>query len=131
MGVLGTANNSHISGVNILRGKDHKAVVDVAPDRESYQYSKLDIHGGEEAQKFFEAVLVWDLSVDGKVWGNGKSVSTPSLTLIVTRGNFDSILPKRSSSKQRTIHDRWVWSWRTSFSTMASYDFGYRDPTCM
>ena len=131
MGVLGAANNSHISGVIILRGQDHKAVVEVAPDWESYQYNKLDIHGDEEDKKFFEAALAWDLSVDGKAWADGKCVSTPSLTLMIACGYIDSILLTRSSSKQRTIHDRWVWSWGTSFSAMAFYDFGYRDPMCM
>ena len=48
MGVLGQANNSHISGVLVLRGQDHKAVVEVAPDWESYEYKMLDIYGREE-----------------------------------------------------------------------------------
>ena len=66
VGVLGTANNFRISGVIILRGKDHKTVVEVAPDRESYQYSELDIHGDEEDKKNFETALAWDLTVDDK-----------------------------------------------------------------
>jgi hypothetical protein len=100
VGVLGKANNSHISGVLVLRGQDHKAVVEVAPDWESYEYKKLDIHGNEEDKKFFEAALAWDLAVDGKAWADGKNVSAPSLTLIITHEYTDSILPTRSSSKR-------------------------------
>lgn len=131
MGVLGVANDSHISGVLVLRGQDHKAVVEVAPDWESYQYNKLDIYGNEEDKKFFEAALAWDLSVDGKAWADGKNVSPPPLTLMITREHTNSILPTHSTSKQRAINDRPVLSWRFSLSTTAAHDFGYRDPTCL
>jgi len=73
VGVLGAANDSLISGVLILRGHDHQAVVDVAPDWESYDYKRLDIYGNEEDKKYFEAALAWDLSVDGKAWADGKN----------------------------------------------------------
>jgi len=75
MGVLGESNNSLISGVLVLRGQDHKAVVEVAPDWESYEYKRLDIYGNGEDKEFFEAVLAWDLSVDSKAWADGKTVS--------------------------------------------------------
>jgi elongation factor 1-gamma len=75
VGVLGSANNSVISGALILRGQDVKPVVEVAPDWESYEYSKLDI--SDAAQKsFFEAALAWDLELDGKKWVDGKNVSS-------------------------------------------------------
>lgn len=41
--VLGVANDSVILGVFILRGQDSKPVVEVAPDWESYEYTKLDL----------------------------------------------------------------------------------------
>ena len=75
MGVLGESNNSLISGVLVLRGQDHKAVVGVAPDWESYEYKRLDIDGSGEDKEFFEAALAWDLSVDSKAWADGKTVS--------------------------------------------------------
>jgi len=131
VGVLGAANNSLISGVFVLRGQDHKAVVDVAPDWESYEYKKLDIHGNEEDKKHFEAALAWDLSVDGKAWADGKNVSASFPTVIITREYTDSVLPTRSTSKWRAINDRPLLSWRTSLSTTASYDFGCRVSTCL
>ncbi|KIM24549.1 hypothetical protein M408DRAFT_75828 [Serendipita vermifera MAFF 305830] len=73
VGVLGAANDSKISGVFILRGQDHKAVVDCAPDWESYEFKKLDYAGADK--EFFEAALAWDLELDGKKWADGKAVS--------------------------------------------------------
>ena len=74
MGVLGEPNASVISGTLILRGQDVKAVVDCAPDWESYNYRKLDVDN-EDDKKFFESALAWDLELDGKVWKDGKNVS--------------------------------------------------------
>ncbi len=74
VGVLGETNNSVISGAYILRGQEHEPVVNVAPDWESYNYTKLDI--SKDADKaFFEAALAWDLELDGKKWTDGKNVS--------------------------------------------------------
>ena len=84
MGVLGAANDSLISGVLVLRGHDHQAVVEVAPDWESYEYKKLDIYGNEEDKKYFESALAWDLSVDGKAWADGKNVSVPLLNVAIS-----------------------------------------------
>jgi elongation factor 1-gamma len=65
VGVLGENNNSVITGTFILRGQDVKAVVDVAPDWESYEFTRIDL--ADEAQKaYFEAALAWDLERDGK-----------------------------------------------------------------
>jgi elongation factor 1-gamma len=73
VGVLGTANDSVISGVLIIRGSEVQPVVDAAPDWESYDYKKLDLE--DSAQKeFFEAALAWDLEIDGKKWVDGKNV---------------------------------------------------------
>jgi hypothetical protein len=82
VGVLGDANNSLISGVLILRGQDHKAVVEVAPDWESYEYKKLDIDDTAEDKEFFEAALAWDLSINTKAWADGKTASPPLLMFI-------------------------------------------------
>jgi len=72
VGVLGEAGNSRIAGALILRGPDHKAVVDVAPDWESYEYKKIDL-SNEEDKAFFEGALAWDLELDGKKWADGKN----------------------------------------------------------
>ena len=86
VGVLGAANDSLISGVLVLRGHDHQAVVEVAPDWESYEYKRLDIYGNEEDKKYFEAALAWDLSLDGKAWADGKNVSVPLLIIPIGNG---------------------------------------------
>jgi len=72
MGVLGTPNASLISGALILRGQDAIPVVNVAPDWESYAYTKLDISNAAD-KAFFEAALAWDLEIDGKKWADGKN----------------------------------------------------------
>ncbi|CAE6354351.1 unnamed protein product [Rhizoctonia solani] len=72
VGVLGEANNSRISGAFILRGQDYKAVLDAAPDWESYEYKKIDLSNAED-KAFFEAALAWDLEIDGKKWVDGKN----------------------------------------------------------
>ena len=87
VGVLGTANDSVISGALILRGADVKPVVDVAPDWESYEYKKLDLENADD-KAFFEAALAWDLELDGKKWVDGKNVSDYAFVsnpLILTR----------------------------------------------
>ncbi|RDB17542.1 Elongation factor 1-gamma [Hypsizygus marmoreus] len=73
VGVLGTSNNSVIAGVFILRGQDVKAVVEAAPDWESYEYTKLGL-AKEEDKAFFEGALAWDLELDGKKWVDGKAL---------------------------------------------------------
>jgi len=72
MGVLGKANDSVISGALIARGQDIEPVINVAPDWESYTFSKIDL--ADSAQKeFFEGALAWDLKIDGKEWVDGKN----------------------------------------------------------
>jgi len=75
VGVLGTANNSIITGVLILRGQEVEPVVSVAPDWESYDYKKLDLSNDDD-KKYFEGSLSWDLEVDDKKWADGKNVGT-------------------------------------------------------
>lgn len=71
-GVLGEANNSIIAGALILRGQDFKAVMEVAPDWDSYEYKRLDLEKADD-KTFFEAALAWDLEMDGKKWAAGKN----------------------------------------------------------
>lgn len=76
MGVLGTNNDSVLSGVLILRGPDFRPVVEVAPDWESYTFQELRVTGPDardQDKKFFEAALAWDLEVDGRKWADGKN----------------------------------------------------------
>ncbi|KAF8233997.1 elongation factor 1-gamma [Tricholoma matsutake] len=72
VGVLGQANDSRIAGVFIARGPDVVPVVQVAPDWESYSFTKLDLENAEQ-KAFFEAALAWDLEIDGKKWVDGKA----------------------------------------------------------
>ncbi|KAM6500687.1 hypothetical protein JOM56_003701, partial [Amanita muscaria] len=72
VGALGEMKNSVISGALILQGLEVGPVINVAPDWESYAYSKLDL-SNESDKWFFEAALAWDLEVDGKKWVDGKN----------------------------------------------------------
>lgn len=74
VGVLGTANDSIITGILILRGQEAKPVVEVAPDFESYDFKKLDMENAAD-KTFFEGAVAWDLEVDGRKWADGKNVS--------------------------------------------------------
>lgn len=110
MGVLGEDNSSILSGVLILRGQDHKAVLEVAPDWESYSFAKLDYAGADK--DFFEAALAWDLEIDGKKWKDGKNVSRSHFKLkndILTLGstsysssNVAGVHPMRYAAR---VHD--------------------------
>ena len=93
VGVLGTANDSIISGALILRGQDVKLVVEVAPDFESYDFKKLDIENAED-KAFFEGALAWDLEVDGKKWADGKNVSS---SCCIENADTKIVLPSSSN----------------------------------
>lgn len=71
MGVFGKANDSVISGAFVVRGKDYKPVMDVAPDWESYSYTPLDLSKPED-KKFFEEAMEWNGEVEGKPFADGK-----------------------------------------------------------
>ncbi|KDN39258.1 eEF1-gamma domain-containing protein [Tilletiaria anomala UBC 951] len=70
-GVFGKANDGAIAGVVICRGKEYQPVLGVAPDLESYSVSPLDLKKDED-KKFFEDMLAWEASVNGKEWADGK-----------------------------------------------------------
>ena len=71
MGVFGENNNNLISGVMICRGKDPKSVLEVAPDFDSYNISPLDVSKPED-KKFFEDMMAWEATIDGKAFADGK-----------------------------------------------------------
>lgn len=71
MGVFGKSNDSLISGIMIMRGQDYKPVMDVAPDWESYAFTKLDLEKPED-KAFFEGALLWEMEVEGKPFADGK-----------------------------------------------------------
>merc|ERR1712000_614876 len=65
--VYGENNNSVIQGAFVIRGQEYLPVFDVAPDYESYTFTKLD-HTKPEDREFLEAMWKWDkpVVVDGK-----------------------------------------------------------------
>ncbi|EJT47507.1 hypothetical protein A1Q1_03619 [Trichosporon asahii var. asahii CBS 2479] len=72
VGVLGKTNDSIITGVLVLRGQDADPVVSVAPDWESYKFTRMDLDKPED-KEFFEGAMAWDLKVGDKEWADGKN----------------------------------------------------------
>ena len=81
--MYGKANESVIVGAFLIRGQDARSAFDVAPDYESYKFTKLD--PSKDKDKEFLAD-VWDMekdvTVDGKV---GPSLSCPCLARLRSR----------------------------------------------
>lgn len=71
MGVFGENNNSAISGVYVVRGKNPAEVLGCAPDLESYTVTDLDLKKPED-KKLFEDYMAWEATIDGKAWTDGK-----------------------------------------------------------
>ncbi|KAL8953238.1 MAG: hypothetical protein Q9222_000891 [Ikaeria aurantiellina] len=71
--VYGVANNSAIQGAFMVRGQDAHPAFDVAPDIDSYDFTKLDPSKDKE---FVEDMWAWDkpVKVNGKDydWADGK-----------------------------------------------------------
>jgi elongation factor 1-gamma len=65
--VYGQNNDSVIEGAFVIRGQDYLPVFDVAPDYESYEFTKLDPTKPED-REFVEAQWSWDrpTTVNGK-----------------------------------------------------------------
>lgn len=63
MVVYGENNNNGITGAFLVRGQDYVPAFDVAPDWESYEFTKLD-GSKEEVQKFVNNMLAWDEPVE-------------------------------------------------------------------
>lgn len=65
--VFGANNDSVIEGAFVIRGDDYKPVFDVAPDYESYNFTKLDPNNPDD-RAYVEAQWSWDkpVTVNGK-----------------------------------------------------------------
>lgn len=60
--VYGENNNNGITGAILVRGQDHVPAFDVAPDWESYSYTKLD-PTNEQDKEFVNNMWAWDKPV--------------------------------------------------------------------
>jgi elongation factor 1-gamma len=73
--VYGEANNSVIEGAFVIRGQDATPAFDVAPDFESYEFTKLDPAKPED-KEFINDQWTWEKPVisNGKTypWADGK-----------------------------------------------------------
>ncbi|KAF2874241.1 hypothetical protein BDV95DRAFT_516186 [Massariosphaeria phaeospora] len=73
--VFGENNNSIVRGAFVIRGQEALPAFDVAPDYESYEFTKLDPKKTED-QEFVNDQWAWDkpITVDGKdyPWADGK-----------------------------------------------------------
>ncbi|KAL1898397.1 elongation factor EF-1 gamma subunit [Ceratocystis pirilliformis] len=69
--VYGENNNSVIQGAFVIRGDKFEPVFDVAPDYESYEFTKLDPKN-EADREFVDAQWSWDrpATVDGKEYAH-------------------------------------------------------------
>jgi elongation factor 1-gamma len=77
MVVYGENNNNGITGAFLVRGQEHEPAFDVAPDWESYSFTKLDA-SSQETRDFVDNMWAWDKPVivngesreiaDGKVF---------------------------------------------------------------
>ncbi|KAF1914762.1 hypothetical protein BDU57DRAFT_558302 [Ampelomyces quisqualis] len=75
--VFGESNNSVIKGAFLVRGQEALPAFDVAPDYESYEFTKLDPTKAED-KEFVNDQWSWDkpITVDGKEyqWADGKVI---------------------------------------------------------
>jgi elongation factor 1-gamma len=73
--VYGQSNDSIVTGAFIVRGQEAIPAFDVAPDFESYEFTKLD-PTKEEDKEFVNDQWAWDkpITVNGKSyeWADGK-----------------------------------------------------------
>ncbi|POS81926.1 hypothetical protein EPUL_005272, partial [Erysiphe pulchra] len=73
--VYGAQNDSVIQGAFLVRGQDAQPAFEVAPDFESYEFTKLD-HTKEEDKQFVDDQWTWEkpITVNGKEypWADGK-----------------------------------------------------------
>jgi elongation factor 1-gamma len=73
--VYGQANDSVIKGAFVIRGQDALPAFDVAPDYESYEFTKLD-HTKPEDRQFVDDQWTWEkpITYKGKEyqWADGK-----------------------------------------------------------
>ena len=73
--VYGVNNDSVIEGAFVIRGENYLPVFDVAPDYESYEFTKLDPKKPED-REFVNDQWAWDkpIEANGKTyeWADGK-----------------------------------------------------------
>ncbi|KAF2008928.1 hypothetical protein BU24DRAFT_437478 [Aaosphaeria arxii CBS 175.79] len=73
--VYGVTNDSIVQGAFVIRGQEALPAFDVAPDFESYSFTKLDPTKAED-KEFVDNQWAWDkpITVDGKTyeWADGK-----------------------------------------------------------
>ncbi|KAF2104157.1 hypothetical protein NA57DRAFT_29693, partial [Rhizodiscina lignyota] len=73
--VYGVANDSVVRGAFVVRGQEALPAFDVAPDWESYEFTKLDPTKAED-KTFVDDMWAWDkpIEVNGKTyeWADGK-----------------------------------------------------------
>lgn len=73
--MYGVTNDSVVQGAFVVRGQDAEPAFDVAPDYESYQFTKLD-PSKKEDKEFVDDQWSWDkpIEVKGKTyeWAAGK-----------------------------------------------------------
>ena len=73
--VFGKSNDSVVRGAFVIRGHDAAHAFDVAPDYDSYTFTKLD-PASKDDREFVDDMWAWDkpIEVDGKTyeWADGK-----------------------------------------------------------
>jgi len=73
--VYGVTNDSIVKGAFVVRGQEALPAFDVAPDVDSYEFTKLDPTKAED-REFVDNMWAWDqpITVDGKnlEWADGK-----------------------------------------------------------
>jgi len=67
--VYGVTNDSVIRGAFVIRGQEALPAFDVAPDYESYEFTKLDPTKAED-KEFVDDMWAWDkpIEVNGKTY---------------------------------------------------------------
>jgi len=73
--VYGVTNDSVVRGAFVIRGQEALPAFDVAPDYESYEFTRLDPTKAED-KEFVDDMWAWDkpIEVNGKTyeWADGK-----------------------------------------------------------
>ncbi|WBW74190.1 translation elongation factor EF-1 gamma subunit [Schizosaccharomyces osmophilus] len=69
--VIGENGDNTITGAFVIKGQDHVPAFEVAPDWESYSFSKLDVSKPED-KAFIEDAWSWDKPMFGREVADGK-----------------------------------------------------------
>ena len=73
--VYGVTNDSVVKGAFLVRGQEAVPAFDVAPDHESYEFTKLDPTKAAD-KEFIDSMWSWDkpIEANGKTheWADGK-----------------------------------------------------------